>query len=234
MKIGIICAMKIEVDALKASIKNATAETIARIDFVTGTINNVEVVAVECGVGKVNSAICTQIMIDKYAPDYIVNSGIAGSLSSVVGIADIVIADNVVQHDMNITALGNKMGEIEFNDEKRINIPTDTFITEKIKNACNAVVDKDTKVIVGTIATGDIFVSGKEKRATVATRFNALACEMEGGSIGQVCYRNGVPFSVLRCISDDFDERYFMDYSEFSKISANKTIAILNNFLQNM
>ncbi len=232
MTIGIICAMKIEVEGLTQVIKNQKSEQIARINYISGKINNIDVVAVECGIGKVNAAMCTQIMIDNYAPDYIINSGIAGSLTNQVGIADIVVASNVVQHDMNITALGQKMGEIEFNDERRINIFTDKYITDKIVQSSKTLVD--TKTVVGTIASGDIFVAGRDKRDKIGKRFTALACEMEGGAIGHVCYRNAIPFSVLRCISDDFEEKHFMEYQSFSKIAADKTISILKNFLENM
>ena len=232
MKIGIICAMKIEVEDLKKSITNQKLQTIARIDYISGNINNVEIVAVECGIGKVNAAICTQIMIDNFYPDYIINSGIAGSLTNKVGIADIVIANNVVQHDMNITALGNKMGEIEFNDEKLINISTDKYITEKIVLSAKKL--ENTNTVVGTIASGDIFVAGKNKREKIVQNFGALACEMEGAAIGQVCYRNDIPFTILRCISDDFEEKYFMEYEKFGKIAAKKSITILRNFIESI
>lgn len=200
--------------------------------YTQGTIGGVQVVAVECGIGKVNAAICAQQMIDLFKPDMIINSGIAGALSEQVGIADIVIAGDVVQHDMDGTAMGDPLGEIWFHDEKRIEIPADTTIVQRLKQACGSL--KDTKVVIGRIATGDVFVAGREKRRAIYEHFGALACEMEGGAIGQVCYRNGVPFGILRCISDDITENEFMDYLKFRKIAAEKSIAVIKAFLSQL
>ncbi len=229
MKIGIICAMKIELEGLKKYIENAKEYEYTKSIYITGTVNNVEVVAVECGIGKVNATICTQVMIDNFNPDYIINSGIAGSLSSSVGIADIVISDKVVQHDMNMMAIGHKRGEISFNDEEKTYIYASDFLNEKLLKASSKL--KDTKSVIGTVATGDIFVATVEKRHKISKEFNALACEMEGGAIGQTSYRNNIPFSVLRCISDDFEEKYFMDFDKFAVIASDKTISILTDFL---
>lgn len=232
MTVGVICALGIEVEGLKAEMERRTEITGARMTYTQGTIGGVQVVAVECGIGKVNAAICAQQMIDLFKPDMIVNSGIAGALSEQVGIADIVIAGDVVQHDMDGTAMGDPLGEIWFHDEKRIEIPADTTIVQRLKQACGSL--KDTKVVIGRIATGDVFVAGREKRRAIYEHFGALACEMEGGAIGQVCYRNGVPFGILRCISDDITENEFMDYLKFRKIAAKKSIAIIQAFLSQL
>lgn len=232
MTVGVICALAIEVEGLKAVMKQKTEKAGARMTYTQGTIGGVQAVAVECGIGKVNAAICAQQMIDLFKPDMIINSGIAGALSGQIGIADIVIANDVVQHDMDGTAMGDPLGEIWFHDEKRIEIPADTNIVERLKQACSSL--KDTKVMLGRIATGDVFVAGKEKRRAIYDHFGALACEMEGGAIGQVCYRNGVPFGILRCISDDITENEFMDYLKFREIAAKKSIAIIQAFLSQL
>ena len=128
--------------------------------------------------------------------------------------------------------MGDPLGEIWFHDEKRIEIPADTTIVQRLKQACGSL--KDTKVVIGRIATGDVFVAGREKRRAIYEHFGALACEMEGGAIGQVCYRNGVPFGILRCISDDITENEFMDYLKFRKIAAEKSIAVIKAFLSQL
>lgn len=229
--IGIICALKIEVEGLTKLMTNKKERTIAKMTYTSGKINNVDVVAVECGIGKVNAAMCTQIMIDMYSPMLIINSGIAGALSGEIGIADIVIAEDVVQHDMDGTALGDPPGEIWFNDEKRIDIPADKEIVERLKEACTHL--KDTNIFIGRIATGDIFVSAKKARLSIFDTFSAIACEMEGGSIGQVCYRNDIPFGILRCISDSIYEHEFVDYEKFREIAAEKSINVITQFLHN-
>lgn len=229
--IGIICALNIEVEGLKKLMENKKESTIAKMTYTQGKINNVNVVAVECGIGKVNAAMCAQIMIDRYNPDVVINSGIAGALSDEIGIGDIVIARDVVQHDMDGTALGDPPGEIWFNNEKRIDIPADAKIVAQLEEACSHL--NNTRVVVGRIATGDVFVSAKERRLGINGMFSAMACEMEGGSIGQVCYRNEVPFGILRCISDSIHEHEFVDYVKFREVAAEKSIDVITQFLHN-
>ena len=133
---GIICALKIEVDGLKEVMTNTEKKTVAGLDFFKGEINSREVVLLECGIGKVNAAIGTQIMIDYYSPDVIINSGIAGSLSKDLKIGDIVISKDCVQHDMDGTEMGDPRGEIWYTDEKRIDIPADKTTYEKLLKCC--------------------------------------------------------------------------------------------------
>ncbi len=228
--IGIICALSIEVEGLTKLLKNKTENTYAKMKFVSGTINGKDVVMTECGIGKVNAAMSAQVMIDKYNPDVIINSGIAGSVSRTLKIGDIVISQDCVQHDFDGTQMGDPKGLIQYNDETRIDIPVDKDVAQKLFDACKDIAD--TNVLIGRIATGDIFVADKNMRQSVADEFQALACEMEGGAIAQVCYRNDVPCAVLRCISDDFDENQFMDFMEFRLLAADKSIAAIQNFLE--
>lgn len=228
--IGIICALSIEVEGLTKLLDNKVEKTYAKMKYVSGTINGKEVVMTECGIGKVNAAMSTQVMIDHYNVDVIVNSGIAGSISRKLKIGDIVISEDCVQHDFDGTQMGDPKGLIQFNDETRIDIPVSKRITQKLFDACKDL--ENTNVMCGTIATGDIFVAKKEMRSAIAKEFNALACEMEGAAVAQVCYRNGVECAVLRCISDDFDENQFMDFMEFRFVAAEKSITAIKNFLQ--
>ncbi len=228
--IGIICALSIEVDGIVSLMQNKSEKTIAKMKYIKGEIFGREVVTTECGIGKVNAAMSTQVMIDYFCPNVIINSGIAGSVSREISIGDIVISTDCVQHDFDGTQMGDPKGLIQFNDEKRIDLPADKKTADKLYNACQSLAD--TKVLKGTIATGDIFVADKAMRQDIADTFGALACEMEGGAVAQVCYRNNVPFAILRCISDDFDDNKFIDFMKFREIAADKSICAIKNFLQ--
>ncbi len=228
--IGIICALSIEVEGLEKLLQNKEEHTYAKMRFVSGTIGGKEVVLTECGIGKVNAAMSAQVMIDRYSPTVIINSGIAGSVSRQLKIGDIVISKDCVQHDFDGTQMGDPKGLIQYNDETRIDIPADMDTANKLYNACKDI--ENTNVLLGRIATGDIFVAEKAMRQSIADEFSALACEMEGGAVAQVCYRNSVPFAVIRCISDDFDENQFMDFMEFRVLAADKSMAAIKNFLE--
>lgn len=226
--IGIICALKIEVDGLKALMENAETTQKAGLEFISGTISDKEVVLLECGVGKVNAAVGTQIMIDLYSPDVIVNLGIAGSLTKRLTVGDIVISSDCVEHDINCTELGEPRGQITFTDEKRIDIPADKATCEKMEECCK---NLGAHVMVGRIATGDIFVTYRLKRETIAFEFDALCCEMEGGAVGHVCYMNKVPFVIVRSISDDMKFNKVENYEEFKQLAADRSIKAMKKFI---
>lgn len=228
--LGFICALDVEVEGIKRQMNNITEQTVAKITCTKGEIFGQEVVCCECGIGKVNAAMSTQIMIDLYRPDVIINSGIAGSLSKDIRIGDIAISDDCVQHDMDGTEMGDPPGEIWFNDEKRIDIPADKATADRLQKAC-AVLD-DTQVFRGRIASGDVFVAAHERRQRIADMFGAIACEMEGAAVGTVCYRNAVPYAVLRCISDDFNENEFVDFMRFRNVAAEKSIKAITEFIR--
>lgn len=230
--LGIICALDVEVEGVKQLMENKTEQTVAKITYTAGEICGVPVVCCECGMGKVNAAISAQIMIDHYHPDVIINSGVAGSLSKDIRIGDMVVSDDCVQHDMDCTELGDPAGQIQFNDELRTYLPADKDTADRLTQACAVLTD--TGVFRGRIASGDIFVSAHERRQRIADMFHALACEMEGAAVGQVCYRNGVPFAILRCISDDYNENEMMDYMKFRSVAAEKSIAALSAFVRAM
>lgn len=228
--IGFICALDAEVEGIKHLMRNKTEEIYAKIPYAKGEIFGQEVVCCECGVGKVNAAMSAQIMIDRYRPDVIINSGIAGSLSKDIRIGDLVVADDCVQHDMDGTELGDPLGQIQFNDELRTYLPADTATADLLEKACAGI--PDTAVFRGRIASGDVFVSARDRRKRIADTFSAIACEMEGAAVGQVCYRNGIPFTILRCISDDFNEVDFMDYMKFRSVAAEKSIMAITEFIR--
>ncbi len=229
---GIICAMAIEVDGLKALMENAENFTCANMTFTKGFIGGSEVVAAECGIGKVNAAMCAQIMIDRFSPDVIINSGVAGASNEEVRVCDMVVGTEVLEHDMNTSAIGDPIGLISLPEGNRTFFPCDEETADKIYGLCRKVEGANT--FKGRIASGDIFVSRRSKRELLNIRFNALACEMEGGAVGHVCYRNKVPFCVFRVISDDFSKNKGMDYMAFCRIASERSIKIIKEYLASL
>lgn len=227
--IGIICALQIEVDGLKAIMENAETTKKAGLEFFSGRIFDKDVVLLECGIGKVNAAIGTQIMIDLFNPEVIINSGIAGSLSKDLTVGDIVISSDCVEHDMNITALEEPRGQIWFPDGKRIEIPADEAVCAKLAECCQ---NLGSHVRIGRIATGDLFVTYRRQREYIALEFDALCCEMEGAAVGHVCYMNQVPFAILRSISDDLKFNKAENYEDFKELAADRAIKAIKKFIQ--
>lgn len=225
--IGIIGAMDIEVEGLLMLLKNVRKENISNVDFFQGVLGKTEVVIAKCGIGKVFSAICAEAMILKFNPDMIINIGVAGGLSETLNIGDAVIADSVAQHDMDTTALGEERGFLS--EIKLVKIPTDKKISSVLEAACHAV---GIKYEVGTVASGDEFVSTAEKKQFIKDTFSAKACEMEGASIGHVCFVNNVPFGVLRAISDGANDDANMDFPTFAAMAAKNSIKVIEKFIE--
>lgn len=227
--IGIIGAMTVEMDKIKGMIENKKEETISGITFVQGTMFGKEVVAAVCGIGKVFAGICTQTMILTYHPTAIINVGVAGTLTNELGITDIAIADNMVQHDMDTSPIGDPVGLIS--GINIIQIPCSQSLVEKIK-AC--VEELGIHCKVGTIASGDQFVVDKSRKETIVNQFDAIACEMEGAAIGQVCYVNGVDYAVIRAISDSADDSASMDYPTFTVKAAENSSKVMQRLIQSL
>ena len=225
MRIGVIGAMQIEVDNLKASMSDISTKEYSGVTYVCGTIGDKEVVAAVCGIGKVFAAICAEAMILEFHVDYVINIGVGGTLCKELGVMDVAVADKVVQHDMNTTPLGDPVGLLSGINE--VYLPTDEKMC-RLLGSCLA--EKGIHYHVGTIATGDLFVSTPEQKTKIHERFDAIACEMEGGSIGHVCYVNKVPFAILRSISDG--EGASMDYATFAEKAALQSILVVIDFIQ--
>ncbi len=228
MKIGIIGAMDIEVEAFINSMYDIKKETISKIDFYEGKLQDKNIVVAKCGIGKVNAAVCTQTMILKHAPEAIINTGVAGSLSNELNIADIVISDGVVQHDFDVSAIGIPVGLISGID--LIKIPCSDKLVKKLLKAAEVL--EGTNIAVGTVASGDQFINSMDKKNYIVNNFNALCTEMEGASIGHVCYMNNVDFCIVRAISDKADGTATMDFNAFVNIAVEKSIKLINNFLK--
>ena len=220
--IGIIGAMQTETDALVAMLTEKTTETISGREYHKGKLFGVETVICTCGIGKVFAAICAEAMILRYSPDILINTGVAGTLSENIGILDLAISDAVVQHDMDTSPLGDPVGLLS--GINIVKLPA----SERLVAAVSAAADKmGINYERGVIASGDQFICDANKKSYIKSNFNAIACEMEGGSIGHVCYVNGVEFVVIRSISDNASGEANMEYPEMVKRAAAQSEALV-------
>ena len=228
--IGIICAMQIEADGVLALCENKNTAEKYGMTFTTGTLNGKELVVVVCGIGKVNAAMCASTLINDYKPELVINSGVAGALSPLVTVGDIVIGTKAVEHDMNTTALGDKQGEVTFTDGKVLFFDCDPEASRLLEQSCAGI--DDTKTVRGIIASGDVFVSDRKKRMLINDRFGALACEMEGAAIGHVCFVNGVDFLIVRAVSDSANENSVMDFPQLVSRAAVISSTLVEKMLE--
>lgn len=228
MKLGIIAAMKIEAELIEAEMTDIVRETCGSIEYCLGKIGTTDIVLAVCGIGKVFAAICAQTMIVKYAPDAVINTGVGGTLTKKLSVGDVAVSSAMVQHDMDTSALGDPVGLIS--GINIVEIPADEALAEKISAIVRGM---GINTVRGTIATGDQFIGRQEDKDRIVKNFGAIACEMEGAAIGQVCYVNKVPFAVIRAISDDADSGACDDYPTFAKMaaknSAKAVIELANN-----
>lgn len=223
--IGIIGAMEAEVKALKAALTHPETQTVGGIEFARGDLGGTPVVIARCGIGKVFAAMCAQAMIVTYAPDLILNTGVAGSLCADLGLLDVAVADSVVQHDFDLSAFGDPVGMLPAIN--RVDLPAHPDAVSALTETAQ---DLGYPVRVGVIASGDRFLSDQADKNHLHEAFGAIACEMEGAAIGQVCYANGVPFGILRVISDSSEGDGAMEYAAFMERAAARCCRIVTAF----
>ena len=229
--LGIIGAMDIEVDSLKNEMENPAINIIAGMDFYEGVIGGKDVVVVKCGIGKVNAAMCTQILADRYNVDAVINTGVAGSLNNDIDICDIVISTVAQEHDMDVTALGYEKGIIPDMDVSIFE--ADRKLVELTKKSAKEA-GLDVKVFEGKVVSGDQFISTHEKKKSLKYSFGGDCAEMEGAAIAHVASLNNIPFLVIRAISDKADGGAHMDYPTFEKKAAANSILLLNEIIKNV
>ncbi len=210
--LGIIGAMTQEVAAIKEAMKDVEVRTVAGMDFFRGKLCGKDAVVVRSGIGKVNAAVCCQILIDRYGADTVVNTGIAGSLRAEIDIGDIVLSSEALQHDMDASGFGYAPGVIPQMEESVFR--GDPELIRKAKESC-ARVNPEIGVHVGRILSGDQFISDKEKKQWLSRTFGGYCTEMEGAAVAQAAALNRVPFLIIRAISDKADDSAGMDYEEF-------------------
>ena len=222
MRIGIIGAMQMEVDALQAAMESPASETISGITFVTGRIGKHDIVAAQCGIGKVNAALCVQVLCDCYGVTHVVNTGIAGSLCAELDIGDLVISKDAIHHDFDLRFWGRPVGQVPGMDVTAF--PADETLKKLALEAAEVVNAGHNRT--GRIASGDQFICSKEQKDTIIANTRAICAEMEGAAIAHTAYRNGVPFVILRAISDKADDSAEMDYPTFERIAAHRCAAV--------
>lgn len=230
MKIGIICAMEEELAPLKKIMSIKETRTKARMEFIEGTLEEKDVVMVISGIGKVNAAVCAQILADDYHVTHLINVGVAGGVKENIQPMDVVVAKALLQHDMDVTAFGLKRGEIPrfesslFQSDEKL---TALALEGSRKN-------EDYTTHEGIIVSGDQFISSKEKIEDLLETFDAAACEMEGAAIAQAADLNHIPFTVIRAISDNANTGASMDYEKFKDLAVENTVSILTYVLKNL
>ena len=225
-KIGIIFAMKEELDAFIKNISIQKEYDIFDLHFFHAIINNNDCIMVISGVGKVNAARTTQILIDNYHVDIIINIGVAGGVNTNLSIGDIVVGEKLVQHDFDITAFNHEKGYIP---DIGVFIKSDDYL---VKLAEEVLLNKDYSFTTGVIASGDIFCTQEAMSMKIANKFSALCVEMEGASIAQVCFLSHIPFLVLRSISDIPNNDNTITYEEFLASSSKKVADVLKSLLK--
>ncbi len=225
---GFIGAMQVEVEGLTALLRNHQEKKIGDFLFHLGKLEDKDVVIVKSGIGKTAAATCTAVMALEFNPKCIVNTGVAGGVSREVKLKplDIVIATKVAHHDMDVSPLGYERGVVP-GEEKYFEC--DPAVTELVLEAAGGL---DTGVYQGVICSGDEFVSSSAKSAEIANAFNAYAVDMESASIGHACKIMGVPFGIIRALSDCADEQATMSYTELEEIAAGHAMKLVREFLR--
>ena len=228
MKIyGIIAAMQEEMQEIKKIMTEIEEKEVYELTFFKGKINNKNIVLVESGVGKVNAARTTQILIDNFKVEAIINVGSAGCANNELEIGDIVIGKKLVQHDFDITAFGHPKGFISNVGE---NVESDSKLIEIMEQTISKLQDKEFKIKVGTIASGDIFCTERTMKDKIRTKFNADAIEMEGSAIAQVCKLDNIPFIVIRSISDNPNGNNNITFEQFLEKASKRCAQIIEEF----
>ncbi len=227
--LGIIGAMAQEVAALKNAMEHVEIRTIAGMEFYRGTISGRDVVVVRSGIGKVNAAVCCQVLADHYGVDAVINTGIAGSLRAEINIGDIVLSSDALQHDMDATGFGYPVGIIPQMDVSVF--PGDAALIQAAKTSCERVIP-EIGVHIGRVVSGDQFISDKEKKNWLTKTFAGYCTEMEGAAIAQTAYLNGIPFLIIRAISDKADDSAEMDYGEFEAKAIEHSVKLMLDLIQ--
>ena len=226
--IGIIGAMEEEVAHLKEAMQVEKTVERAAMTFVKGKLDGKDVVVVRSGIGKVNAGICAQILADLFEVDTLINTGVAGSLDAALDIGDIVISTDAVQHDMDVSALGDPVGQIPRMDT--FAFPADERLVQLAVQA-NEEANPDIHTFTGREVSGDQFVSDGAVKERLVTQFQAKCTEMEGAAIAQAAYLNKISCVIIRAISDKADNSSTMDYAAFEKQAITHTVRLVRNLM---
>lgn len=228
-KYGIIAAMQEEMQEIENIMTEKENKKIYELDFIKGKINDTEIVLVKSGVGKVNAARTTQILINNFDIDAIINVGTAGSANDELDIGDIVIGCELVQHDFDATAFGRPKGYISNVGQY---VESDKILIQKMKDTISKIQYTEFKIKIGIIASGDIFCTELKMKEKIRTKFNADAIEMEGAAIAQVCKLDNIPFIIIRSISDKPNGNNSITFEQFLEKASKRCAMIIKEFLK--
>ena len=224
--IGIIGAMQPEVEAIVDLVDEKKINNVKSLAFIEGKINGKDVVIAQCGIGKVFAGMCAEAMILNYDLDYILNVGVAGTLSEKLSVGSIAISKSLIQHDMDTSPLGDPIGMIS--GINIIEIPANKGVIWKVEEVVKSL---GINYEIGIIASGDQFINDDKKKNYIKNTFGAIACEMEGAAVAQVAYVNKVPFCVIRAISDSADGSSHTDFFEFLKVAVENTKHVISKLI---
>lgn len=227
-KIGIVVAMQEEYDEVENIMTTKEKIEINNLIFIKGEIQNKSCVLVKSGVGKVHAARTTQVLIDKFDIEYIINVGAAGSINHMLQIGDVLIGKHVVQHDFDITAFRHSKGYITGVGDRVI---CDRELVKQFAETIENIEERTYNVKLGIVATGDIFVTEAEMRDKIRAKFGADVVDMECGAIAQVAYLNNKPFMVVRAISDVPDGKNASTFDNNLKLASRRCAILLKEFL---
>lgn len=227
-KIGVICAMKEELHEVKKLMSNVYEKKIYDLVFYIGIINKTSCVVVASGIGKVNAARTTQVLIDNFELEYIINLGSAGAINDILNYGDIVIGESFCQRDFDASPLGFKVGEVP-NISKTIK--SDTALIKKCKDIASVILSDEYKAIVGKIASGDIFVTDVILKNKIINTFNADCVDMESAAIAQVCFLANIPFISIRSISDSPNGNNQIDFNNYLKLASSRCAEFVTRLL---
>lgn len=222
--LGIIGAMDEEVAKIKERMEHVEVLEKAGMEFFEGVLSGKNVVVVRSGIGKVNAAICTQILVDTYKVDAVINTGIAGSLNADINIGDIVLSTDTVEHDMDAVAFGYPLGQIPRMDT--FSFETDATLRALAKSVCAEKLS-NISVFEGRVVSGDQFVSDQQKKAWLVDNFSGYCTEMEGAAIAHTAYLNQIPCLIVRAISDKADDSASVDYPTFEAQAIQNSVRLL-------
>lgn len=222
--LGIIGAMDEEVAKIKEQMEDVETKQIASMEFLKGTVKGHPVVVVRSGIGKVNAAMCTQILADIYHVDAVINTGIAGSLNADINIGDIVLSTDALEHDMDAVTFGYPVGQIPRMDT--LSFKADEQLRKTAKEICEKV-NPDVTVFEGRVVSGDQFISDKQKKEWLIENFAGYCTEMEGAAIAHAAYLNDIPFLIIRAISDKADDSASVDYPAFETKAIEHSVRLL-------
>ena len=226
MKIGIIGAMDEEIEYLKQVMVDRSERDFANILFITGKIDNREIILLKSGIGKVNAAMATTILMEKYSPSYVVNTGSAGGFATGLEVGDVIIANEVVYHDVDVTAFDYHYGQIP---NMPLTFKMDDQLIKKVKITLDTLHIRNK---IGLLGTGDSFISDRAMITSIKQNFpKMIAAEMEGAAIAQVCYQYGIPFIIIRAISDIAGKESPISFRKFLQLAARNSSNMIQHFI---